>query len=158
LPHLRALVWKLKRMEVLHGWHLKVIHVPGDVLIAEGTDGLSRGVWITDLQVAPTIQVAELFEPFPLSPSLIGWAYQQAGDSEPPNVRFFHDFDDWSKGLMIKQDCMWSVSPTVAQQAFSRAALAWVESPLDSSHLFIVPQVMQRNLFGRVNKHIQYLG
>jgi hypothetical protein len=156
-PRLRALVRELKRMEVLHGCHLEVIHVPGDVLIAEGTDGLSRGVWNTDLQVARTFPVAELFEAFPLSPLLVGWAYQQAGESEPPNARFFHDLADWSKGLMIKQDCVWSVSPTVARQAFSTAALAWVESPLDSSHLFIVPRVMQRD-FGRVNKHIHYLG
>jgi hypothetical protein len=80
LPRLRALLWELKRMKVLHGCHLEVIHVPGDILIAKGTDGLSGGVENTDLQVACTFRVAELFEPFPLSPSLIGWAYQQAGE------------------------------------------------------------------------------
>jgi hypothetical protein len=58
---------------------------------------------------------------------------------------------------MLKQPCIWSVSPTVARQAFTTAALAWVKSPLDSSHLFIVPRVMQHN-FGRINKHIRYLG
>jgi hypothetical protein len=58
---------------------------------------------------------------------------------------------------MIKHDCMWSLSPTVARQAFSMTALAWVESPLDSSHLFIIPRVMQRD-FGLVNRHIRYLG
>jgi hypothetical protein len=37
-PRLRALARELKRMELLHGCHLEVIHVLGDVLIAEGTD------------------------------------------------------------------------------------------------------------------------
>lgn len=58
---------------------------------------------------------------------------------------------------MLKRHCVWSVSPTVARQAFTTAALAWVESPLDSSHLFIVPRIMQRD-FGRVNWHIIFLG
>jgi hypothetical protein len=144
-------------MELLHGCHLEVIHTPGDVLIAKGTDGVSRHTRNTELQVTCTFPVAELFEPFPLSPSLIGWAYQQAGGLEPPNTRLFHDLDNWSKGLMVKHDCVWSVSPTMAPQAFSTAALAWVKSPLDSSHLFSVPRVMQRDLVP-VNKHIRYLG
>jgi hypothetical protein len=89
--------------------------------------------------------------------SLISWAYRQAGVSEPSKVRVLGDLSDWAKGPMIQQDCVWSVSPTVARQAFTTAALAWAESPLDSSHLFIVPRFMQRE-FGRVNCHIQYLG
>jgi hypothetical protein len=58
---------------------------------------------------------------------------------------------------MIKQDCLWAISPTVARQAISTALSAWVESPLNSSHLFLVPRVMQRD-FGRLNRHIQFLG
>jgi hypothetical protein len=45
----------------------------------------------------------------------------------------------------------------VARQALITAALAWAELPLNSSLLFIVPRVMQRD-FGRVNCHIQYIG
>jgi hypothetical protein len=156
-PRLRALVRELKRMEMLHGCQLEVIHVPGDVLIDEGTDGLSRGVWNTALQVPRRFPVAELFAPFPLCPPLISWAYQQAGISQPSKIRTFEDLDAWPRSEMLQQHCVWSLSPTVARQAFTTAALAWVESPLNSSHLFIVPRVMQRD-FGRVNKHIQYLG
>jgi hypothetical protein len=156
-PRLQALVRELKRLELLHGCQLEVIHVPGEVLIEEGADGLSRGIWNTDLQVKRTFPVAELFEPFPLTRPLIEWAYRQAGVDLPTRVRSFTDLDSWSKGDMIKQHCVWSLSPTVARQALTTAALAWAESPLDSSHLFIVPRIMQRD-FGRVNRHILYLG
>jgi hypothetical protein len=154
---LRALVRELKRLELLHGCQLEVIHVPGVVLIDEGADGLSRGVWNTALQVRRTFPVADLFQPFPLDGPLIEWAYHQAGFPQPPDVRLFQDLDDWRKDTMIRQHCVWSVSPTVARQALTTAALAWAESPLDSSHLFLVPRVMQRD-FGRINRHIQYLG
>jgi hypothetical protein len=39
----------------------------------------------------------------------------------------------------------------------SAAALSWVESPLDSEHLFVVPHIHQWD-FGHVNKHIVYMG
>jgi hypothetical protein len=156
-PRLRALVRELKRLEVLHGCQLEVIHVPGDVLIDEGADGLSRGVWNTTLQVPHRFPVAELFAPFQLDPLLIKWAYDQLGIAQPSKVRAFSDLDPWSRNDMLQRDCIWSVSPTTARQAFTTAALAWVESPLDSSHLFIVPRVMQRD-FGRINRHIQYIG
>ena len=39
----------------------------------------------------------------------------------------------------------------------NQAVCAWVEAPLQSSHLFIVPRFMQRD-FGRVNAKIDFLG
>jgi hypothetical protein len=74
---LRALVQDLKRLELLHGCQLEVIHVPGDVLIDKGTDSLSYGIWNTALQVPHHFPVAELFEPFVLDQQLLIWAYQQ---------------------------------------------------------------------------------
>jgi hypothetical protein len=62
----------VKRLEILH---LEVIHVPGKVIIDEGADGLSRGVWNTPLQVPRTFPVAELFTPFVPGPDIIRWAY-----------------------------------------------------------------------------------
>jgi hypothetical protein len=123
-PKLQALVRELKRMELLHGCQIEVIHVPGEAIIDEGSDGLSRGVWNTALQVPRSFPVAELFEPFVLDHSLISWAYLQAGVSQPSKVRLLRDLDAWTKGDMIKQHCIWSVSPTVARQAFTTAALA----------------------------------
>jgi hypothetical protein len=76
----------------------------------------------------------------------------------PSKLCTITDLTDWSKGGMLQQDYCWSLSPTGARQAFTTAALAWAESPLDSSHLFIiVPRVMRCN-FGCVNCHIIFIG
>jgi hypothetical protein len=94
-PRLRSLVRELKRLDLLHGCQLEVIqHVPGDVLIDEGTDGLRQGVWNSALQVAHTFPVPELFEPFFLDIPLLHWAYQQAGIPVPSPVPAFRDLDD----------------------------------------------------------------
>lgn len=37
------------------------------------------------------------------------------------------------------------------------ACLAWAKSPLDSTHTFLIPRILQRS-YGRVNKAIVYLG
>ena len=37
------------------------------------------------------------------------------------------------------------------------AVQTWCESSQDSSHIFVVPRVMQRE-FGRISKHIGYVG
>jgi hypothetical protein len=94
-PLLRALVKELKRIELLHDCQIEVIHVPGDVLIDEGADSLSRGIWNTALQVPRRFPVAELFQPFPLSSQLLAWAYQQAGVPQPSKLQVFEDLSAW---------------------------------------------------------------
>jgi hypothetical protein len=37
-------------LEIRLGCHLQVIHVPGIVMINQGTNGLSQGIWMTTLQ------------------------------------------------------------------------------------------------------------
>jgi hypothetical protein len=108
-PRLRALVRELKGLEPRHGCQLEVIHVPGEAIIDEGSDGLSRGVWNTPIQVPRTFPVAKLFAPFAADPSLIRWAYAQAGIVEPPNLQVFDDTDPWWRSNMIKRHCVWSV-------------------------------------------------
>jgi hypothetical protein len=49
------------------------------------------------------------------------------------------------------------LSPGVTIQDFTAAIMAWVESPGDSSHLFLVPIIQQRR-FGCVNKHVEFIG
>ena len=39
----------------------------------------------------------------------------------------------------------------------SAALMVWVELSLDTEHVFVVPRIMQRE-YGRVSKHIEFLG
>jgi hypothetical protein len=51
----------------------------------------------------------------------------------------------------------WILSPDVSSQGFTVAIMAWVESPWGSSHLFLVLRIQHRG-FGRVNKHVEFIG
>jgi hypothetical protein len=57
----------------------------------------------------------------------------------------------------MHKNTFWVLSPGVARQGFTAAIMAWVESPWDSSHLFLVPRIKQRR-FGCVNKRVEFIG
>ncbi|CAJ1956287.1 unnamed protein product, partial [Cylindrotheca closterium] len=46
-PGLHKLIGEIRLLELELDCMLQVVHVPGLVLISQGTDGLSRGVWMT---------------------------------------------------------------------------------------------------------------
>jgi hypothetical protein len=52
---------------------------------------------------------------------------------------------------------LWVLYPGVARQGFTADIMAWVESPWDMSHLFLVPRIQQRS-FGCVNKYVEFIG
>jgi hypothetical protein len=87
------------------------------------------------------------------------WATRHSGttQSDPATWQWRTDDDDWVSSQLLHRCTLWAISPTTARQAMSSAALSWMESPLDSEHPFVVPRIHQRD-FGRVNKHIVYVG
>jgi hypothetical protein len=64
-PLLHNLIEEIKLLEIQLGCLLQVVHVPGVVMIRQGTDGLSRGVWATPYQgqLDQRILVASVFAP-----------------------------------------------------------------------------------------------
>jgi hypothetical protein len=67
------------------------------------------------------------------------------------------DLSWWKLGDLLQHSLLGVVKQIIARQAITCAFMAWVESPWDSQHLFIVPRVIQRD-FGRVNKHVHLMG
>jgi hypothetical protein len=47
---LHSLIEAIRTRELRLGCYLEVIHVPGIVMIQQGADALSRGIWISPLQ------------------------------------------------------------------------------------------------------------
>ena len=69
-PHLHSLIMDITSMEITLDCCILCIHVPEDVMITEGTDGLSRGVELTPLNLPPTDLYWQIFAPAPSSPPL----------------------------------------------------------------------------------------
>jgi hypothetical protein len=73
-PELHDLVRQIKVLEMKMSCRLKVIHVPGQLMIGEGTDGLSQGIWISpDRMLRLTVEESRMtLEAIPLTPALGG--------------------------------------------------------------------------------------
>jgi hypothetical protein len=75
IPALHALVREIKLICLQMGCLLEPVHVPGKVMINQGTDGLSRGVWVSPFHagVSPTAVTAAVFAPVPIVNGLSDW-------------------------------------------------------------------------------------
>ena len=157
-PELHRLVQELKILELQLDCRLEVVHVPGRTMIVQGTDGQSRGLWISPLTSRHPNITGALFRAAPPSDELRAWVVQLVGSPfAPVHYTWETDTSPWCLRSMRHHHTIWSLSPTIARQGLLAAVHAWVESPWDSSHIFIVPRLMQRD-FGRVNKNIIFMG
>jgi hypothetical protein len=157
-PKLHELVQTLKLLELRQGCRLDVVHVPGTTMITQGTDGQSRGLWVSPLAQTTRDVTADLFRPAPPSDLLMHWLLKlTASPFAPEEYHWESDLSSWHSHDLIHHHCLWTLSPTIARQGMMAAVFAWIESPSDSSHFFLIPRLLQRE-FGRVNKHILLLG
>jgi len=157
-PRLHLKVQELKLLELELGCRVEIIHCPGTTMICQGSDNLSRGVWVTPLNTEFRNVAAALFRPAPPSVPLL---FRLLSLCQSP-VSFTRwewrtDLGDWSGAALLGQHVVWTLSPLIARQGISAALNAWVESPWNSSHIFLIPRVAQR-MFGRVNRHIMFIG
>ena len=131
--------------------------VPGNMMICQGTDGLSHGVWISPLSYCAANDTADLFQMVPPLPKVLQWALDQIGSLILPHLWGLQtDLSDWELSTLIGQHTLWLLSPVIAHQGFITAAMAWIESPWNSLHIFVVPCIMQWE-FRSVNKIIIFI-
>ena len=72
-PLLHALIQQIRSAELILQCHLEVVHVPGWLMIRQGTDALSRGVWIAHHhdRVPTRVLLHEIFAPVHYHPTLL---------------------------------------------------------------------------------------
>jgi hypothetical protein len=124
--------------------HLEVIHVPGKLMIHQGTDGLSQGLWMTPKRTRCTslMESSVVLEPVPFCWKLAGWVETTIGI--PPLQPTFRHFGPLvvqpSEGLLDHLD-----SQTRSSSASHLLLLdCWVEFPLTTGAAFLVPRILQR--------------
>ena len=135
-------------MELELGCHLVVIHVPGVLMISQGTDGLSRGVWVSPLQERiPTRDLlSRIFSPVRLIDGWKSWLskkYPTVFTAVPSNPIGWQD--QWSADQVFNTFSTWIPPPEMASQAVSNVMNSWVEQPWNSSALFMVPRILTRS-------------
>jgi hypothetical protein len=136
-----------------------VIHVPGTTLITQSTDGLSRGIWVSILQARPSQQriLAEIFAPVPYSTDVGQWALNHTG--LPPSTPLH--YRDWQHqhdpATVFHMLTIWTPHPEIAAQLLYALLQLYVECPLTTSFLILVPHVLQTR-GSRISRHIVDLG
>jgi hypothetical protein len=128
-------------------------------MITQGTDGLSRGIWANGFNTDLESFAVEVFLPALPSLSLKKWALSHIDIHEEyaPWWNVETETSLWEPNNLMHTNTFWVLSPGVSRQGVTSAIVDWVESPWDSFHLFLVPRIQQRT-FGRVNKHVEFIG
>lgn len=145
----------IRSLESQLGCHLSVVHVPGKVIITEGTDGLSRGVWLSPLheQLPRDVLLTSIFSPIMSDPALVHH-YVSCHVLEYHRSHclpigswlrewFIAPWDElWCTLPVMDQFSVWFPPPELARQVLSYVLYRYVESPLTTAALFFVPRVL----------------
>jgi hypothetical protein len=145
-PRLHSLIESIRILELRLGCHLQVVHVPGLIMIQQGTDGLSRGIWMTALQgLTDTRRLTQaVFDPLPFDPYLV----QEYVNLLPAVHHSSREwlYCDWSQcwdpTSLFDTLSVWCPPPEIARQLISYVLETWVEKPLTTSALFFVPRTV----------------
>ena len=156
-PALHELIKLARNYEMLLGCRLQVVHIPGKLMIRQGTDGLSRGIWGSPLhgEVDQGAFTAALFAPAPLVWEQVDHFAASLGLA---CKRWIHS--PWSEPLMdsdlLHRYTVHCPPPELARQTIVFLLEAWVESPMDTGALIFVPRVVPAFWHG-LSRHLTEL-
>jgi hypothetical protein len=156
---LHKLIHKIKSYEVLLGCGIEVIHVPGTLMIEEGTDGLSRGLWLSPHRVhrSSLVEAALALGPVPYTKELAVWALEFVGLSGTSPYNLHTTTSPWEFAAIYGKLSLWTPVPEVARMALVKFLEIWVEAATITSGLFLIPRIMQRD-WGHLSKHVVEVG
>ena len=158
-PELHAMIQVIKELEIELDITLEVVHIPGTWMIIQGTDGLSRGIWMSNLQERPGQReiLKGIFAPVPMSFELAHWAAYHAGLPSAADITLC----DWNTRLdfltIVNHCTLWCPPPETAAQLIYQLLTLYMEAPLTTSMLIVVPRILQRR-WGRASRVVQEIG
>jgi hypothetical protein len=160
IPYLHAIVEACKALEAELGCQLEPIHVPGTTIIIQTTDGLSRGIWGSPLhdRVSQKAILSEIFAPVPMCPTLGDRACRQA-DINPSIVWYHRRWEEpWTFGSVVNRFTVWAPPPELAGQLIHFLLNVYVEAPLTTAALLLIPRVLQCHWQGMSRTVVQEVG
>ena len=157
-PRLQALIYQIKALEHRLGCFLEVVHIPGTTIIQQGSDDLSRGLWLSPRRNHIPIHqlLPALFNSVQLNP---GWEASLRDLLPFTQSVALHQMDwtsTWSAENVLDRCTVWTPPPEMAQQALFRLLKLWTERPLTTSAIILLPRVLQRR-WHRMSRHLHQL-
>jgi hypothetical protein len=158
-PELHRLVRAAKLLELQLGCCIEVVHVPGRLMIVQGTDGLSRGMWIAPERLLRSSLDESMLtlEAVPFSPAFGEWLLKLVG-YRPWKVYQHHTgISKWHWDTIFQQLSIWTPSPELGRQSLGHFMDCWVERAQETSIIFVIPHILQRD-WGNLSKYILDIG
>jgi hypothetical protein len=155
-PALHSLATAIKLLELELGCQLQVVHVPGLVMIMQGSDALSRGVWVTPFQqtMDQRALTAAVFAPLSSDDDLVQHYITQFN---LPSEYHIQPWDvEWLATDVLDKFTVWFPPPELARQAITFMLTAWVQRPRSTLALFFVPRIVPGFWFG-LSRHVREL-
>jgi hypothetical protein len=158
-PELHKLARRIKELEIELGCRLEPIHVPGLLMIDQGTDGQSRGMWLAPSRLTRSsiLESSLALGGTPYSVDLAEWALDAVGLPKDTVYQLQDTLSNLHFDKIYGQISMWFPVPEVARQALVCFLDIWVEGPTHTSGIFLVPRIMQKD-WGYICKHVVVLG
>ena len=155
---LHRLIGEIRLLELDLNIALQVVHVPGKVLITQGTDGLSRGVWMSTLHdiMDSTRLTQAIFDPAPFDPLLV-WEYLPNWSHHYQSWRHQTWNQQWTASLCMHQTTAWFPPPELASQLLTFILNTWVECPYTTEAILFVPRVME-NAWRNLSRYVKEIG
>ena len=152
-PGLHKLIEEIRLLELELDCSLQVVHVPGLCMIGQGTDGLSRGIWMSALQgLEDSGRLTQaVFEPLQFDPLLVE---SYISDYDLARQYVYCDWSTtWKAQICFDRMSVWFPPPELARQVLIFMLETWAERPLTSSSLFFIPRTVPAFWWG-LSRHL----
>jgi hypothetical protein len=153
IPSLHKLIEEIRMLELKLECSLQVVHVPGLCMIDQGTDGLSRGIWMTALQgLEDSGRLTQaVFEPLCFDPLLVE---SHLAKYHLPRQYVHCDWHaTWDARVCFDRLSVWFPPPELARQVLTFMLETWAERPLTTSGLFFIPRTVPAFWWG-LSRHL----
>ena len=146
-PRLHALISEIRLLEIELGISLQVIHIPGVIMIQQGTDGLSRGIWMSPLHslMDEARLLQAIFDPVAFHQTLV-WEHLPMGANRDWTYRKWNS--NWDARECFHRLTIWCPPPELARQVITFVLNCWVECPTTTSALFFIPRTCSASWLG----------
>jgi hypothetical protein len=142
---LHKLVRAAKLLELRLGCRIEVVHVPGRLMIGQGTDGLSRGMWIAPERLIRSSLAESMLtlESVPFSPIFGEWILKMTGYLPDTSYHHHTGVSKWDWETIFQQLSIWTPTPELGRQSLGFFMDCWVERAHETAGIFVIPRILQ---------------
>lgn len=119
-------------------------------MIEQGTDGLSRGIWMSSFHshMKEREMLQAIFAPVLFHQSQIPLLAEKVPQIDFSNYFYYHWDSHWSEKICFDRTTIWCSPPELGRQLITFLMNMWVERPYTTLALIIIPRTCSASYWG----------